>query len=242
MDSGVADLHEAPTPAQATLRQLAEWVRDLQHQTSADIRAVLDQLAQRAARTMPTAQYVGVTAIGRRTHVQTASAIGRYPVILDTIQRHYGEGPALSAVREDHCVRVDELAAEDRWPRYRRQALERTPIRSVLSYRLFADRRSAGTLTFYAEGTHAFGDDAVETGSVFAGYAALAWTTLRRDEQFRSALDSRDLIGQAKGILVERLNIDAAAAFELLKRLSQESNTPVAEIARRVVNSQAPRR
>ncbi|MEY8015942.1 hypothetical protein [Mycobacterium servetii] len=64
---------------------MAEWVRGLQHQMSADIRAVLDQIAQRAARTVPTARYVGITAIGRRTHVQTASAMGRYPVVLDEI-------------------------------------------------------------------------------------------------------------------------------------------------------------
>lgn len=63
---------------------------------------------------------------------------------------------------------------------------------------------------------------------------------LRRDSQFRSALASRDIIGQAKGRLMERFQIDAGAAFQLIKRLSQESNTPVVEIAQRLVEADYP--
>jgi AmiR/NasT family two-component response regulator len=59
----------------------------------------------------------------------------------------------------------------------------------------------------------------------------------REIEQLRCALVSRDIIGQAKGILMERFQIDAAAAFDLLVELSQHSNTPVAVIARKVLRS-----
>ena len=58
---------------------------------------------------------------------------------------------------------------------------------------------------------------------------------MRRDQQFRTALLSRDVIGQAKGMLMERFDIDAAAAFGLLIRTSQDSNTPVTQVAQRVV-------
>jgi AmiR/NasT family two-component response regulator len=61
---------------------------------------------------------------------------------------------------------------------------------------------------------------------------------VRRDEQFRSALASRDIIGQAKGMIMERFKIDAVQAFELLKRLSQSSNTPLAVVARQLVESE----
>jgi AmiR/NasT family two-component response regulator len=60
-------------------------------------------------------------------------------------------------------------------------------------------------------------------------------TILRRDQQFRRALFSRDVIGQAKGMVMERFDIDEAAAFPLLKRVSQDSNTPIARLAQRVV-------
>lgn len=63
----------------------------------------------------------------------------------------------------------------------------------------------------------------------------------REIEQLRCALVSRDIIGQAKGILMERFQIDAAAAFDLLVELSQHSNTPVAVIARKVIEIGHPR-
>ena len=57
---------------------------------------------------------------------------------------------------------------------------------------------------------------------------------MRRDQQFRVALVSRDVIGQAKGRLMERFDIDAAEAFERLKQMSQDGNTPIAQVAQRV--------
>ncbi|MFZ0832356.1 MAG: ANTAR domain-containing protein [Mycobacterium sp.] len=60
------------------------------------------------------------------------------------------------------------------------------------------------------------------------------------NEQLRRALASRDIIGQAKGILMEQYGIDADAAFGLLVRLSQESNTRLVEIARRLVELDHP--
>lgn len=60
---------------------------------------------------------------------------------------------------------------------------------------------------------------------------------IRREKQFRSALLSRDDIGQAKGIIMERIGIDAHAAFELLRKLSQESNVKLVEIAEKLIKS-----
>lgn len=62
----------------------------------------------------------------------------------------------------------------------------------------------------------------------------------REIEQLQRALATRDIIGQAKGMLMERFDVDAAHAFELLVRLSQTSNTPVAEIAHKVVELDHP--
>jgi hypothetical protein len=80
----------------------------------------------------------------------------------------------------------------------------------------------------------------LDTGSFVATYIALAWSTLRRDEQFHSANASRDIIGRAKGILMERFNLDAVAAFDLLSRLSQQTNTKRADIAQRLIDSEDP--
>jgi hypothetical protein len=82
----------------------------------------------------------------------------------------------------------------------------------------------------------------LELGLIFAAHTALAWNMVRRGEQFRSALASRDIIGQAKGTVMERFDVGAVQAFDMLKRLSQTTNSPVVDIARRLVQAGRPPR
>jgi AmiR/NasT family two-component response regulator len=63
---------------------------------------------------------------------------------------------------------------------------------------------------------------------------------MRRQEEFRSALASRDIIGQAKGVIMERFNLDAVEAFDLLTRLSQQSNTKLTDIAKALIENEHP--
>jgi AmiR/NasT family two-component response regulator len=64
----------------------------------------------------------------------------------------------------------------------------------------------------------------------------VAWNSARRDEQFKRALASRDTIGQAKGMIMERYGVDAVQAFELLRKLSQDSNVPLVQVATELVS------
>jgi len=221
------------------IRELAELVQTLQQQQrETDVDAVLRELTKSAVKSMLGAQYAGITIATRDGKVRTASATNSYPFLLDQIQQRHDQGPCLSAAWEQHVVRINDLTLDDRWPAYCREAVEATPIRSVLSFQLFADHHSMGALSFYAEQPNVFGDEAAELGLILATHTALAWNTLRRDEQFRSALASRDIIGQAKGMIMERFKIDAVQAFELLKRLSQNSNTPLVVVARQLVEAE----
>ena len=77
-------------------------------------------------------------------------------------------------------------------------------------------------------------------GLIFATHMAVAWNSARRDEQFRMALASRDTIGQAKGMIMERYGIGAIQAFEMLRKLSQDSNMPLARIAQELVEKSRP--
>jgi GAF domain-containing protein len=216
------------------VRQIAETVRTLYDQSSGDTGAVLDGIAKYAADEIPGAQYASITAtIGQQ--VETGAATGPYASIVDRIQEQLTEGPCLTAAIDRHTVFVDDIAVDRRWPAYRREVMASTPIRSIMSFRLVTHDRSMGALNVYSEQPHAFDDDARELGLIFATHAALVWDAARRDDQFRSALASRDIIGQAKGMLMERFDLDSVAAFELLRRLSQQTNTPLREVARRVV-------
>ena len=133
--------------------------------------------------------------------------------MLDEIQSRRQQGPCLTAAGLQDTVRIDDLDADDRWPLYRKDALKLTPIRSILSYGMFRDGGTTAALNFYAEPVHAFDDESVNLGLIFATHTAMVWDMMRRDQQFRSALVSRDIIGQAKGRLMERFDIDADEAF-----------------------------
>lgn len=113
-------------------------------------------------------------------------------------------------------------------------------MRSIVSFRLFDDGNAMGALNFQAEKAGTFTDESVEVGLVFAAHTSMAWNSMRREQQFQSALASRDIIGQAKGILMERFDIDAVAAFEILRHLSQQSNKKLAEIAERLIALEHP--
>lgn len=211
-----------------------QLIADIHQRASFDTPALLRELIEGATDLVPGAQYAGITVTQKRRRNETAAATHRYPVILDEIQSRCQQGPCLAAAARQSNIRVDDLVVDDRWPLYREEAVKRTPIRSVLSLGMFKEGGMSAALNFYAEPANAFDDRSVNLGLLFATHAALVWNMMRRDRQFRIALVSRDVIGQAKGRLMERFNIDAAEAFHRLKQMSQESNIPIAQVAQRV--------
>lgn len=219
--------------------QLAGLITDLDRhgtETAVGLRELVESGAQHVAG----CQYAGITVADKGKVVTNVVATHRYPMVLDAIQDRYGEGPCLAAAWQHHILHIEDLNVDQRWPRYQRHALEQTPIRSILSFELFVDSSSMSALNFYADHPHAFTDESLELGGVFATHVALAWSMMRRQDQFRSALASRDVIGQAKGVVMERFNLDAVEAFELLSRLSQRSNTKLIEIAKGLIDSEHP--
>lgn len=228
-----------PDGSATIANQLVELVANLEREQSGTA-AGLHELLDEGVQHVTGAQYAGITLAEKGASVSSVVATHRYPMVLDAIQDSSGEGPCLTAAWEHHMMHIADLSSEQRWLRYRRLALEQTPIRSILSFELFIDGTSMAALNFYAEDPHAFTEEAVEIGTVFATHIALAWSMMRRNDQFRSALASRDIIGQAKGVIMERFGIDAVEAFQLLTRVSQQSNIKLIEIARSLIESEHP--
>lgn len=218
--------------------QATRLVSDLHRCAAFDIPTLLREVVEGAAELVPGAQYAGVSVNHRRHPSDSAAATHRYPVLLDEIQHRCQQGPGLSAGALQESIRVDDLVCDDRWPLYREHAVEQTPIRSILSVGMFKEGGTTATLGFYSEVPNAFDDESVSIGLVFATHTGLVWNMARRDEQFRSALASRDVIGQAKGRMMERFTIDDAQAFAMLKVMSQDSNTPIAQIAQSIATGQ----
>ncbi|MCA2240981.1 GAF and ANTAR domain-containing protein [Mycobacterium sp. WUMAC-067] len=221
------------------VNQLVELVANLEREQRG-IAAGLHELLDNGVHHVAGSQYAGITLAEKNASVSNVAATHRYPMVPDAIQDSSGEGPCLTAAWEHHMMHIADLSSERRWLRYRRLALEQTPIRSILSFELFIDGGSMAALNFYADRPHAFTEESVEIGTVFATHIAVGWSMMRRQDQFRSALASRDIIGQAKGVIMERFGIDSVAAFQLLTRVSQQSNIKLIEIARALIESEHP--
>jgi GAF domain-containing protein len=224
-----------PGGVEATHLRIAELVQELHARPDTDSETVLAELVEHAAVEIPGARYAGVTVTRNAKHVDTPAATHRWPLLLDEIQQRHREGPCLTAVWEEKTIHVADLETDDRFPNYRRDALEQTPIRSIMAFQLFIAAQTIGALNVYAERPHAFDQTSKDIGRIFAAHSSVAWNSARRDEQFKRALASRDTIGQAKGMIMERYGVDAVQAFEVLRKLSQDSNVPLVQVATELV-------
>ncbi|MEU3947260.1 ANTAR domain-containing protein [Streptomyces sp. NPDC029526] len=110
-------------------------------------------------------------------------------------------------------------------------------LRSALSLRLRAERRRLTVLTVYARKPHAFDEATRRVGRLLTAHVGIALDSATVREQLTEAMRTRDLIGQATGILMERMGMDASAAFDSLVRASQRENTKLRDLARRIVDS-----
>ncbi|NIL77819.1 hypothetical protein RhoFasB10_03973 [Rhodococcus sp. B10] len=161
-----------------------------------------------------------------RSHAATSEL----PVRLDALQEQLDEGPCVDAARSEFFVRCDDFRTDPRWPEFAPKAVE-AGVLSSMSFRLYTKEDTIGALNLFALTANAFDDADEELGAVLATHAAVALYTANKTEQFASGLASRDVIGQAKGMLMERYGIDAVQAFELIRQLSQNENIPVATLA-----------
>ena len=194
-----------------------------------DVERTLHSITTAAVRTVPGAEFASVSLVTRR-QVHPRGATSELAAEIDGLQTRYDEGPCLNALREHSTVRVDDFATERRWPRFAAEA-HRCGAGSLLSFQLFTDGVNLGALNLYAAVPHAFDADAEAVGQTFASHAAIALSAARQEENLRLALDGRDMIGQAKGILMERYRLTAPQAFEVLVRASTHTNRKLFDIA-----------
>lgn len=220
--------------------RVAELVQGLHSRPDSDSDTVVAELAEHAAIEIPGAQYAGITLTRDAKHIDTPATTHHWPLLLDKIQQRYSEGPCLTAAWDEKTIHVPDLETEERFPNYCRDALAETPIRSVMAFQMFIAGETVGALNVYSEQPGVFSDVSRSLGLIFAAHTSAAWNAARREAQFQRALASRDIIGQAKGMIMERYHVDAVRAFELLRKLSQDSNVPLIRVASDLVaNAQA---
>lgn len=174
---------------------------------------------------------------------QSMAPTAALAVELDTLQIDLREGPCLTAAAEDETVVYSDLTSEPRWPRFAAAAVQ-AGIHSMMSFHLYTHPTKThggaggrGALNLFSHNRYEFSIEERVIGAMLATHAASALIAADRQTQFESALASRDHIGQAKGILMERFKIDAVHAFTLITKFSQDNNMPVRIVAQRIVDT-----
>lgn len=220
-------------PATADLAdRLVELARGLQQHH--DVDRTLQGIVEAAVGTVPGAQHASISAILRRREVRTRAATTDLARAVDKAQYETQQGPCLDALYELHTVRLPDLSSEQRWPSFTARARE-LGVGSMLAVRLFVVGDDLGALNLMSEHTGAFDTEAEHVALMFAAHAAVAMSGAQEQEQLRRALGTRDLVGQAKGILVERFKITGDQAFRLLVQASQDTNRRLHEVAEDLV-------
>jgi GAF domain-containing protein len=166
---------------------------------------------------------------------QSVAATSQLAVDMDGVQRRFGEGPCLDAAAGNTVVLCNDLREDRRWPRFTEAALA-AGVHSLLSFQLYTHNARKGALNLFGSKPDVFTPEVEAVGAMLATHAATALIADDVRLQFQSGLASRDIIGQAKGMIMERFNVDAVRAFELLIRLSQNSNTRLAKVAEEIVS------
>ena len=200
-----------------------------------DLDSILRRITAVAVAEVGGCESAGVDLIEKRV-VRSVASSSRAAQRLGEMQNEVGEGPCLSAIREHETFRTDDLEGDDRWPRFAALAHSELHVRSMVGFRLFVEEDTMGALNLHSSRPGAFDDDAVAVGSVLAAHAAIAMSWARERAYMKGAIEHRDVIGQAKGLLMARRSISSDAAFELLREASQRSNTKLFDVAARVVS------
>lgn len=221
-------------------RDLVQYFADLATRLMAapDVQATMQVIVDAAVEVIEPCDHASISHMRGRSLVSACSS-DECGLILDGIQTGADEGPCLDAIRTGEAMVAEDLSTDPRWTTYGPRAVEAVGIRSSLAQPLRDGDRVIGALNLFGDDLGGFSDDAaddVALSAILAAHAAPALVAALQRENLTRALETRDLIGQAKGMLMARTGVDDDGAFELLKRASQRMQLKLNEVARRLVD------
>ena len=208
--------------------RLSEMARDLQR--TPEPSEVMVRVVRAAVSLVPGAQGGSISLVRARRRITPEGPTGDLSVLFDQLQEETGEGPCLDAAFEHETVRVHDLATEERWPALARRAAQ-AGIHGALCLQLFVQGDDLGALNLISREPGAFDDESEQVALLLASHAAVAVSDALQLEGTARALINRDLIGQAKGVLMERFKVTPQQAFDLLAQASQHTNRKLLDVA-----------
>jgi GAF domain-containing protein len=216
--------------------QLSDLARAIQQEP--DVQRTLDAIVHSAVATIPGADHASLSAVRDRRRMVTVASTGDLPRQVDDAQYLAGEGPCLDALYDRAAVQLPDLAHETRWPRFV-ELVRPLALGSMLAVQLYVEGDDLGGLHLQSGRAHAFTEESVHVALLFASHAAVAMAAAEQRENLTSALNNRDVTGQAKGILMERYKVTATQAFAMLVQISSITNRRLVDIAEELVTTGA---
>ena len=219
---------------------LRNAARDLtQRRSIRDLEETLRQIVASAVETIPgvNAGSISITEHGRiETRHPTSEVIGK----LDSTQSELREGPCITAIEDpppNGLVVAEDFAGADaqRWPRFAPYVVE-AGYRALMSTQLATGAGLRAALNLYSATPDAYDDNARTMAGLFGVQASLLLYGAETAAHLQRAVDSRDVIGQAKGILMERFKVDDEDAFGMLVKSSQDTNMKLTAVAHWLIN------
>ncbi len=194
---------------------------------------MLERVSQYARRILD-ADDAGILLMRSRSRVETPAATTPRVDEAHQLQVSLDEGPCLDAIEGQATYLVQDVEHDKRWPKWG-PAAANIGIHSAIGVRLASRGRGYGSLNIYANRTDAFKPDDARIAEMLAAHATAAFAAAEKIEGLATALESRTTIAQAQGILMQKFEIDADAAFEFLKRISQHENRRLFSVAEAIV-------
>jgi hypothetical protein len=212
-----------------TLRRLSQGL------TAGDLDHTLDRITTAAVEVLPGVHYASITVRHPDERLETVAPTNDLLLPLDAAQYQLHEGPCYEAATDESYVVSPNLAADERFTRYAAVAA-RAGIRAQAAVRLFETPKPSAqsALNLYSRDVGSFADMGM-LGGLFAHQAAVALEYAREVDNLQEAMLTRQLIGRAVGITMERYSLPEQRAFAFLARVSQTRNVKLRKVAEELV-------
>lgn len=206
---------------------LAEMALELEHHRTRD--AVMRRVSEYAVEILG-ADDAGILMMEGRQQLVTPAATSPLVDRVHQMQADLGEGPCLDAIAGRATHLANDVANDPRWPVWGPAAAE-IGIASAVGVRIATRDRGYGSLNVFSKSRDAFTETSAEIVEMLAAHVTAAIAASHREEGLMTALETRTIIGQAQGILMQKFGIDADTAFSYLRRMSQHENVRLTVLA-----------
>jgi GAF domain-containing protein len=215
--------------AELELAQMfAELAQSIDIQES--VTDALEEAVRLAVDALDGCEMAGISWLVAGKKIETLACTEQLVAQADALQDELGEGPCIDLTLEGNTLLITDLQTEARWPKFGRAAAE-LGLRSMLSCALASPRRTLGGLNLYSTEPSAFVEQSSDIAEIYAAHASIVLASRQLEKDLRTAIDTRGMIGQAVGILVERHKIVPKQAFDMLVKASQTNHIKLRDLA-----------